>query len=141
MLHDRGEEYFIKTATGDLTPVSSFSLGLYNEATDTLVDADDLSAITTEPAGSAYARQLIALPADLTISQVGGDWQFELGGVSFDTSDSSQSVDSYFLVANYQGDGDGSATDHLIASGSLDQTYDFGSVDTFNHNSGGISLT
>lgn len=126
ILTDYGEEYLFKT---DVSGVTSLTVGLYNDSTDTITDSDDLAAITTEPSGSAYNRQT----ANISVSQISGDWGFDNDSqVSFDTSDSSQTVDSYFIVANFQASGDGSLTDHLIVTGALSQSYDLNSVDTLN---------
>jgi hypothetical protein len=137
LLTDLGEEWTLETALEG----ASISVGLYNDSTDAISDANDLADITTEPSGAAYSRQ----STTLTMTD-GGDWQVETSAqVSFDTSDSSQNVDSYFLVANFQADdtGDGSATDHLIATGALSQSRDLSQIDTLNIAAGsaGFSLS
>lgn len=137
LLTDLGEEWLLKT---DVSGVASITLGLYNDSTDSITDTEDLSDITTEPSGGSYARQT----TEISVSDISGDWGFDNDNQeSFDTSDSSQSVDSYFYVANFQAvdTGDGAATDHLIATGSLSQTYDLSSVDTFNVNAGTAGVT
>lgn len=143
-LTDIGEEYWTRVIGNDLTKVSSFDVGLYNQSTDSLSDVSDLGDLTTEPSGSAYARQTVSLPGDVTISNSGGDWQIQQSATeSFDTSDSSQSVDAYFYVVNFQSNeaGDSSANDHMLIYGDLDSSYDLSSIDSFNLDDTGISQT
>jgi len=139
-LHDLGEEYLIKNgADGD-----TFDVGLYNTS-DSLTDSDDLAAVTTEPSGSAYARQNQAFSAE----DVSGDWQVNNDStITFDTSDSSETVDGYIIVKNFQASdtGDSSATDHLVASGDLSQQFNLDDGQTnieqldINQGTAGISI-
>lgn len=131
------------TAFGSGPGTTSVTVGLYNDATDGLADSDDVGVITTEPSGAAYAKQTAALGTDFTNQNSGGNWESILADQSYDTSDSVQSVDSYFVVVNFDSDdaGDaGVAADHLLFTGSLDQTYDLGSVDSFTLSGSGISI-
>lgn len=135
ILTDLGEEWLIKNSADN----TSLSVGLYNDSTDAISDSNDLADLTTEPAGGSYSRQ----SDNFSASDLSGDWGFDNDSqLTFDTSDSSQTVDSYFIVANFQADdtSDGSATDHMIATGSLSQSYDLSSVDTLNVNSGGVGV-
>jgi hypothetical protein len=136
ILTDLGEEYLMKNDTG----ATNLDVGLYNDSTDAIGDTDDLSAITTEPSGSAYARQ----SAPVATADISGDWGFDNDNQeSWDTSDSSQSVDAYFLVANFQATdtGDGSPQDHLIATGALSQSRNLTDIDTLKISAGGIGVT
>jgi len=55
-----GEEYLYENnADGD-----TVKIGLYEDATDALGEIDNLSAVTTEPTGSAYSRQSDAVAGD-----------------------------------------------------------------------------
>jgi len=105
----------------------TFDIGLYNDSTDSLSDTSDVSDITTEPAGSAYSRQSEAA-TDFTASLVTDDIQIAGTTQTFDVSDSSQTVDSVFVVVNYASDivssDGGTATDHLFYTNALDQSYD-----------------
>jgi len=105
----------------------TFDIGLYNDSTDSLSDTSDVSDITTEPAGSAYSRQSEAA-TDFTASLVSDDIQIAGTTQTFDVSDSSQTVDSVFVVVNYASDivssDGGTATDHLFYTNALDQSYD-----------------
>ena len=127
---DLGEEFETRSVwkPSSFTKPSSVTMGLYLDSTDSISDSDDLSAITTEPSGSAYARQSISLDSsDITIvDNTNGDWTVEFADQTFDLSDSSQNIDGYFIVANFLASdtGDSSANDHLILTGALDQEYD-----------------
>ncbi len=131
------------TAFGSDPGTASVDVGLYNDATDGLSDSSDVSAISTEPSGGAYARQSASIGTDFTNQDNGGNWESIVADQTYDTSNSSQSVDSYFVVVNFDsqdaGDG-GTASDHLLFTGSLDQTYDLGSVDSFTLSGSGISI-
>lgn len=136
ILTDLGEEYLMKNDVG----AASLDTGLYNDGTDTIADTDDVGAITTEPTGASYARQVTAV----TVSDISGDWGFDNDSQeSFDTSDSTQTVDGYFLVANFQASDTGDTTnqDHLIATGALSQTRNLSDIDTLNISAGGIGVT
>ena len=144
-LHDTGEEAILDDFFEEsLTKPASVTVGLYNDGTDALSDSSDVGAITTEPSGSAYARQSASFgTGDFTNQDNAGDWESIIADQTFDTSDSSQSVDAYFIVINFTSDdtGDTSATDHLLFTGSLDQTYDLSNVDSFTLSGAGLSLT
>jgi hypothetical protein len=142
-LHDTGEEWIMDEAFGGGTGTSSVSVGLFNDASDSLSDSSDISNINTEPTGSAYGRQSVTLGSGFTTQDNSGNWEALMDDTTFDTSDSDQSVDSYFVIVNFDSDdaGDGgTATDHLLFTGSLDQTYDLSSVDSFTLSSSGISI-
>lgn len=132
ILTNYGEEWYHVT---DISGLASVDYGLYNDSTDTISDTDDLAAIT-EPGGAAYARQSEAI----TVSDISGDIGFDNDNtITFDTSDSTLSVDSYFIVGNFQSTvvgADGSAVDHLVITGALSQTYDLSNVDTLEINAG-----
>lgn len=137
ILTDIGEEWYTETALNGSTVI----VGLYNDTTDAIADADDLSAITTEPTGAAYARQ----SDTVTISKISGNWGFDNDTqLSFDVSDSSQTVDGAFMVVNFDSDetnDGGTATDHLVATAQLSQSRDLSQVDTLNINAGELGVT
>ncbi|ELY49878.1 hypothetical protein [Natronorubrum bangense] len=139
-LHNYGEEFILKEAFGSGSGATTFSVGLYDYTGNVLSDSDDVSAITSEPSGSGYARQSATRDSNFTFSLSGGDWQTVIDDLVYDTDDSTESVDGYFVTATFTADGDGSATEHLLFSGQLDQTYDLGSVTTFTMQGSGISL-
>lgn len=127
-LSDVGEEFIIRHVfTEDVTKPGSLDVGLYNDTTDDLSDSEDLSDITTEPSGASYTRQTVSFgTTDMSASDVSGDWEVAIADQEFDVSDSSQTVDSWFLVINFTSSdkGDGSATDHVFARGGLGVTDD-----------------
>jgi hypothetical protein len=139
VLTDLGEEWTLKNNADG----ASLTVGLYNDSTDSISDANDIADITTEPSDGNYARQTgVAFSA----RDVSGDWQMDNDSqVSFDVTSTTGTVDSYFIIANFQADdtGDGASTDHLIVTGALSQSYDLSNIDTLNINANtmGFSLT
>ena len=131
-----GEEYLYENnADGETVQV-----GLYEDATDSLGENDNIGSVTTEPTGSSYSRQSDTVTTRLS----GGEYGFDNDSkISFDVSDSNASVDAAFVVVNFQSDavaGDGSSTDNLIAAGDLSQTRDLSSVDTLNIPAGELNI-
>jgi hypothetical protein len=130
--HDAGEEFAHKATFRDdlLTRPGTVSVTLYNDATDSLSDSDDISNISTEPTGASFSRQSVSIDSsDVSLSQSGGDLRAE-ATVSFDTSDSTQTIDAYAIVVNFQSDvvnNDSSPTDHLLTSATVGQTIDLSS--------------
>lgn len=137
LLTDLGEEWLVENNADGAT----VSVGLYRDSVDTLDDTSDIPDITTEAAGSNYARQT----STVTTKQISGNFGFDNDAqLSFDTSDSTQTVDHGFVVVNFQSDtvaGDTTAEDHLIAIGSLSQSRDLSQVDTLNINAGDLEFT
>ena len=123
-LKDKGEEYFNKVVFGGLSPAISIAIGLFNDSVDSLDDSADVVNITTEPSGVSYSRQVVNVPAEVTISSFEGNWRSVFRDVTFNTSDSSGIVDAYFGIVKFQAQGDGVETDHLLFSGLLGQAYD-----------------
>lgn len=145
-LHDTGEEYIVDVIfDGSTTRVTSVQMLLFNDSTDALSESSDVGNISTEPTGSAYARQTINLDTnDVTNSDASGDWQSEFTTQTFDTSDSSQSVDAYGIVINFDSDdaGDaGTASDHLFFTGGLGGTSDLSQIDTFEVTNAGATVS
>lgn len=135
-LHDTGEEYYQDKLSGE-----TFSIGLFNDATDAMVDSDDIGNITTEPSDGNYVRQT---GVSFSSSDSGGDWTLTNDSqVSFDVTNTTGTVDAYFIVVNFQSDdkGDASANDHLLATGSLSQSYDLSNLDTLNLSANGIGTS
>lgn len=139
-LHDTGEEFIVdKVFTGN-DSATSVDVGLYNDGTDGLSDSSSPGDISTEPGGSNYGRQSASFGSDFTNTDSSGDWETQMVDLVFDTSDSNQSVDSYFVVVNFASDDTGTTADHLFFTGSLDQTYDLSSVDQFTLSNSGLSI-
>lgn len=97
-LQNEGELFVLNNNLGTVT----YELGLYNDATDALVDGDGYAAITTEPTGAAYAAQT---QGTVTIQLDGNsDGQIVIDPVTFDVSDSTQTVDSVYIRDSASGD-------------------------------------
>lgn len=126
-----GEELLQKLAAQKVS-ISSMSVGLFNDSTDSISDANDIGDITTEPSGGSYAQQSFSLPGDVTlIENASTNVQWDVADQTFDISDSTQTVDSWFVVASFTSDvinSESGDNTHLIAVGGLSQSYDLSSV-------------
>jgi len=141
LLHNHGEEW---VADLIINSGKTFQIGLYNDDTDVdgdgtsegdqLSDGSDLSAITTEPSGSAYGRQSDAASNFTASLDSNNDVVITGTEQTFDVSDSSQTVDSVFIVVPFASDlvssDSGTTTDHLVFTNGLDQSYDLGQFDS-----------
>jgi len=93
-----------------------------------VADGDDIAAVTSEPSGSAYARQTVT-NTNITIQDDGSsNAQIDIPDVTFDVSDSSQEVNAYavtieFPASVFASDG-GTPTEHLFFTGQMDSNYD-----------------
>lgn len=137
---DQYDEYVAKVITGDLARVDSWNLGLYNDATDTITSTDDIGAITTEPSGGNYSTKTIALSTDSTVV-VGLDSTIDIADQTWSslTFSSTTNVDAFYLSCSVQLEGEGSATEHLMAVGLLDTTYDLSGYTQFTAADTGIT--
>lgn len=124
-LHDTGESLVLDAALG----AREMDVGLFDDSTDSLSDGATYSGITTEPSGSAYSVQTAS---GGTVSTDSGTTAINLGSLSFDTSDSSQSVDSLYVRDASTGD--------LIFTNGLDSSYDLSSIDTLDLSNIGLEL-
>lgn len=137
ILTDLGEEWMVKTNLD----TESVDVGLYNDSTDAVADTDDISDLTTEPSDGNYSRQTGEALSALDSS---GDWGVDTDTtVVFDVTSTTGTVDSYFVVANFTAvdTGDGGATDHMVFTGSLSQSYDLSNLDQLTISAGGVKLT
>jgi len=144
ILTDYGEEYFQRTATGDLTESTTWEVGIYNDTTDAIAEGDDVAAITSEPGNTNYARQSVTA-SNFTFAQSGGDIVFDVPNVTFDLTDNSSSndFDSWFIIIPYTAtvvSSDGSDTDHLVLTGALSTSYTGSSTGNLQVNDIGGSL-
>lgn len=151
--HDIGEEFESRhlIADADASLPTSVDVLLFHDGEvsgdttngDNLAASSDIAAITTEPGGTAYARQTITLDTTnfSTAVDANGDTYIEIvATVSFDLSDSSTgTVDAYGVVIVWDQDGDGVNESHLWWTDVLDQAYDLSQHDTFEID--GASLT
>lgn len=123
-LHQYGEEWYQKFALRQdtITRPAGIDLLLYDDATDTLAETDDVSAITTEPTGGDYARQSLSLDStDLTLSLTSGDVRVS-GSVTFGVDGATNTpgtVDAYAIVASFTSDvvnSETGANPHILVS-------------------------
>lgn len=124
-IHNTGKEFMMDYIFGNESSVASVESGLYNDTVDDLSEASDLSDITTEPSGASYARQSASFGTNFTNSFDGQNWESKMDNVTFDLSDSTQELDSVFIIVNFDSDyaGDaGTPQDHLWFTRSLSQT-------------------
>lgn len=137
LLTNNGEEWMVETNVNGAT----VTVGLYDDSTDSLGETNDVADVTTEPTGSNYARQ----SSTVTTGQFSGDFGFQNDSLlSFDTSNSSQTVDNTFWIVNFQADtvsGDTSATDHIVALASLSQSRNLSDIDTLEIAANSLQLT
>lgn len=135
VLVDTGEEFNKKYIfEGSVTKPANLQVGLYDDSTDGIADADDVGAITTEPTDGNYVRQDVAFDGTgFTAAQPGGagtPWQASTANsVTFDTTDTTGTVDHYFVVVSFQAEGEDSANNHLYWTGELSQSYDLANLD------------
>ena len=116
ILVNLGEEELIKNGFDG----STFTIGVYDDATDDLSDTSTVSDITTEPENSNYATQTATFSAE----QISGNWGVNNDtSFSFDFSDQSTSED---VDAFYVSDGEGD----LYFNAAMSQTRDIGAIDT-----------
>jgi len=98
-----------------------------------LTDSSDLASISTEPdTANTYSRTSEA-SGNLTVDTSGSDAVFNFPTQTFDVATNSETVDSYFVVVNFDSDeaGDGGTpTDHLFFNGSLSQSRDLSQIET-----------
>ena len=136
-LTDLGEEWALSQALEG----ASVNIGLYDDSTDAISETDDIGAITTEPSDGNYARQA----ATLTLTD-DGDWAAVTDAdVVYDVTNTTGTVDSYFITATFTASDteDSSDTEHLIGTGALEKERDLSQIDQLTENQGmqGVKLT
>lgn len=116
----------------DITKPASLNARLYNDTTDDLQDSevDPSTVVTTQPTGAAYAAQTITFgTTDFdTLSKVGGDYRVLMADIGWDLSDSSETVDSWYLTINFNSTEAGGTGDWIFLRGSLGETVDASTV-------------
>lgn len=129
--HDRGEEYTIKTETGQISPASDITVGLFNDSTDNLSDSDDIGAINTEPNDGNYTRKTFTFgTSDISVSKdTSGNFRYTVKDFIIDVVGTTGVVDSFFVLISFNGQGDSSQTQHLVYTGALDQQRDLSNID------------
>jgi len=133
-LFDTGEEYVLKNDTdGD-----TFIIGLFNANQDNLSDSDDIGNITSEPNGQSYNRQTSSFSAvevnnNINNTTVLADWVTTNDTqIEFDVSDSTNTVNSYFIAKSFQSadKGDTSPELHLIIAAPFTNKIDLSEGNT-----------
>jgi len=137
MLHQTGSEFVFKTQfrQDELTRPVTLEIGLYNDSQDALVKSDDISAITTEPTGSAYSPISVDFDtADISVASEQSTWQSEVSELSFNVNDSTVSVDSYYVAVKFLSEeaSDSSESTHLFWTERLDSSYDLSDITELN---------
>lgn len=124
VMTDYGWEYNLGCGyTDGQTSVTSFTAGMYDDSVDDIQQTDDIEAITSEPTGAGYVRQSAATSGTALVFSA-GRWRAELETTTFDVSDSTETVQSGFIAADFQADGDASPTTHLLVTGALGGVID-----------------
>lgn len=124
--HDTGEEWAQKHTyrQDQISRESSLDVLLYDDSTDDLADSDDIGDISTEPDSGNYSRQSFDLDSsDVELTEEGGDVRATVT-VTFDVTDTTETIDAYALVANFTSDvvGDAStAGNHLVTSATVEE--------------------
>lgn len=141
--HDTGEEFERKHIfTNEVSKPTSITVGLYDDSTDALAESDDVGAITTEPSDGNYTRLTYSFgTTDFTSTQSSGDWQADMADKDFDVTNTTGTVDSYFVVVSFASGSETSANNHLYWTESLDQSYDLSQADLLTFTNGGLSQT
>jgi len=122
---DFGEEWSHKSSFRQdlITRGTTVEVLLYDDATDSITDSDDVGAVTTEPTDGNYTRQTFTLDStDVTLTQEAGDLRAE-AVVTFDVDGTTGTVDATMTVVDFQSDvvnAEGAQNPHHIYSATLD---------------------
>lgn len=137
ILTNIGEEWMVKTNIDGETP----DVGLYNDSTDAVGDSTDIP-LSSEPTNGNYSR---STGIAITAANEGGDWGITNdASITFDVTNTSGTVDSYFFVVNFastEAEDGGTAADHLVFTGALSQSYDLSNLDTLEISAGTAGVT
>ena len=129
---DAGKELLARDfGPGDVSKPGSVAVGLYNENTDGVLDTeyDPGTAITTEPSGASYARLSYTFnTTDMDAIAESTGWAIDFVDKDFDVTDSTQTVDGYFVVASFTSEVAGSAGTWLVFRGALGETVNLSNV-------------
>jgi len=143
--HDTGEEWVTKNIyTEEVAKPASITVGLYDDSTDALVDGSTLADITTEPNDGNYARLTYTFGTTDFSAQTDANtqWFAQFATKQYDLTDTTGTVDSYFVVISFQAENESSVNDHLLFTENLDVSNP--PVDLSNYNAGdfdgGIAL-
>ena len=123
--------------TDQITRPSSITFGLHNDSVDGITGTTNDPTNLTKPDGSSYSDKTISLDGTAIDISENGSNNIEMTNAnqqSFDTSDSSNTVDQYFYLANFDATAvtNGVNGDNIIITGNLSQSYDLSNVGTLN---------
>lgn len=140
-----GEEFIVrKCFIEDLGTITGVEVGLYDSATDSLGDTSDVGDITSEPTDGNYDRLTFDFGStDFSALLDSGDVTGFLADHSFDVTDTTGDVDSYFIVVEFQStvvNSEAGQNKHLIGFGDLEQSYPLGSLDQLDSQDAGIKV-
>lgn len=144
-LHVYGGEFDTRHQVGEISKPSDVTVGLYSDSEDSLDKYSDEADIESEPDGSDYSRQTVSFDTSemSTEQDDNDDWRVVIDPVVFNTEDATSSVDSYFVLVEFEsvtaGDSDGQ--EHIYYTGALDQEYDLGQISEFTLDPSGYTLT
>jgi hypothetical protein len=127
ILVDLGEEELMTNGFDGQT----FTVGVYNDATDGLTDTSTVADITSQPTNTNYAPQTSVF----TVANLSGDFGVDNDTqLSFDFSDitTSQIVDAFFVE-----DGAG----NLLFNAAMTQDRDIGALDSLDVAAGDLQIT
>lgn len=133
--HDSGEEFETKYIfTEEVSKPFSLNVGLYSESTDNLGESDNYGDITTEPTDGNYAPLTYEFGTnDFSSTYSGGNWHADLASKSFDVTDTTGTVDAYYVSVDFDG------VEQLYWTADLDGTYDLSNHNTLTFSDGGLT--
>jgi len=139
-MKNTGEELiarYVWEDSANLPP--SIDVGLYSDNDDDLADDATVSDIDTEPSGQSYSRQSVGFKGSFTSSlNANKNWESEHDQtVTFDVSDESRIVDSYFVLGNFVSNTNGTAY-HILWTGGLAKRIDLDTRDSLDVDNVGI---
>ena len=117
--------------TSDDIQAATVQVSLYNDSTDSVAVGGTTGDISTEPSGGSFSKQ----SAGFSQGTSGGYVQLTGDTVTFNTSDSSQTVDSYYYTRD-----PGTGTE-LILTGQLGQQRDLSQIDSLEVSGHGFEFT
>lgn len=113
---------------------TSWSIGLYDDSTDSITDSKDETDISTEPDNANdYARKTVTVPDNVTVTG-SSDVQFDVSDQTFSVGTNTETVDSWFIVVSFtsdtaNGNSEGTDNDHLVITGALSSSKDLTDID------------
>lgn len=135
-----GEEY---TVENDIS-TNNLDIGVYDDSSgsngtgDAISDTNTLSSITTEPSDGNYSRQT----ENFAAADISGNWGvWTDSDTVFDMTNTTGTIDSWFVEYNWSSDEAGSTSDHLLCTGALSQNYDLSNLTQLTVSANGVGWT